>query len=423
MRKTTAKKGTARARGKKPAMGAAHKTGARDAASQKRAVPADKEGPPEAAARPARPEMQKPCCEPVEPAWWALPPWEDANVLRKEAQENGLTFHSFFSHECGDFDEAQRLVSANYKQSPMAEDKSMRLMLDSNSAIFNGIRPENLKAYVPDALPPSRMRYAVVLVKDRKGMAIGAMDGFLLSSGGRNSVILMHGAASGNGVKRRYVHQLAYCALVAAMFRSPEKAPLDHVMLACGYPRLDDAGKSMETLGRLLFLGRGLGLSALPMIRGRFPWGLCMPFMMCARAVGKEDEPATAGEAMRMAGLFFAVLGLSGIVGAGRAKEELTLALEELAKRPKDDALPLITLPRSPDLREQVHELSDAVGAVGILEADCAKYKDDPYCLEYMAYVSKLKASGKMMLGLPEAVELLKQEHAIKRVDVTPPSL
>ncbi|MFH1393497.1 MAG: hypothetical protein ABII71_02255 [Candidatus Micrarchaeota archaeon] len=363
-----------------------------------------------------------PCANPVKPAYWALPRWEDHAILEKETGEEGIGCLSFFAYGCRNFDAAHDLISANYKEGPFTDDRNQKLMLGSNRIFYGDIRRQSVSDFLPGAFGSNRMKYAMVLAKDSKGNALGSTDGFLFSSGGKNSVIILHSSLSEKVMKRKYFHQLLYCALVSALLGSAEKMKLDYVMLTTEYPRLENQEKVKQTLGRLMFLGRGLGMSALPLVQCREPWGRHMPQMLAVRRIERADEPvATASEMLEIAGTYYAMLANAGIVTKEVASEAFGQAVGELKKKGKDEKIPLIPFPHSPDIREQARELGDMMEALGTLDSRCTgAYRDNPFCLEYLAILEK---NNEIVLTQKQAVEIMRDECASKRNDLTPKTL
>ena len=101
---------------------------------------------------------------------------------------------------------------------------------------------------------------------------------------------------------------------------------------------------SFETACRLIFAGRGLGMSALPTRH--------KSLLFFIRRVGKESDPIAGGK--EIAGALRA---------AGGLFEGLEASISELEGK---DAFALVPLPNSPDTREHLHELKDAVLDLGL---------------------------------------------------------
>jgi hypothetical protein len=168
----------------------------------------------------------------------------------------------------------------------------------------------------------------MVCVKGRDGSIIGAMDGHSLSDS-----ILSIDRCCVRGERRRELHILLYGAALAG------KKPL-YVVCTAAREAL-----SMDSAGRFILFGRGFGMSAMPLPRARL--------VFLVRRVGKEPDPMSSGEEIA------SLLRAMGPLGFG---DMGALAAEFDKKGP----LALIPLPSSPDSREHLHELRDAVAQLGL---------------------------------------------------------
>ncbi len=198
--------------------------------------------------------------------------------------------------------------------------------------------------------------YFMVCIKDRSGRMVGAMDGHMLGNG-----LLSIGRSCALGQHRRQTHILLYCAALSGHEPS-------YVLFSMkkGEFTSDDAA-------RLILLGRGLGFSILPLsVAGR---------MFFIRRVRRELDPISSGQELAQA-----ISPASPLYG-----EAFEKSLAELAAK---GILPLAPLPASPDSREHLHELRDAIAALGIRAE-----------------------------GLDAVLETLRIEYVLGRKDLTPESL
>ncbi len=365
-----------------------------------------------------------PCADKVEPAYWALPPWTGKNSLEKEAEDEGFSFFSFFGHGCRNFDAAVTLISEIYKDGPLTEHENVRLMLDSNKTFYKGLMAKDVKGFLPDAEGKISFRYGLVLARDREDKPVGATDGLFLEAGGKTAIVILHSCVRATHLKRRYLHQLLYCSLVSALLKTREKAKLDYVLHACEFPRLDSVPRAKETLGRLLFVGRNLGMSALPKLRCRQPWKIAMPFLLAARKIGMEDGPfGTVKEILDMAGFAFGALALTGPLKADTVKAEFDNSVHELKGMQQTERMMFVQLPHSPDSMGQMEELMEAIDILGTLGDRCRDlYKDNAYALEYRVYLEKMKENG-TAVALSDALDGLRKLYAKERKDLTPETL
>jgi len=255
---------------------------------------------PEAGAAP--PEKPAPALEeaPREAAALALemlPSWEDRRRLRKVIDEEG---YSFSMPEAGspDFKSALKLLSKSRKA---------------------------------DAEIPGRV---LVCAKDRFGKLAGATDGFVFSE--EEAVVLVMSRAAVFGEDdRKDLHMLMHGVLLGA-------AKPTHVACCTEKPDLSQA----EEAGRLIFYGRGFGMSAIPIDH---------PKLLCfMRRVGKEHSPATPGQEVAM---------VLHALNSVRKDEALEAVVAEFSRR---ESVSLVMLPASPDPGEHMHELKDALIALGL---------------------------------------------------------
>ncbi|NYZ74334.1 hypothetical protein H0O00_04275 [Candidatus Micrarchaeota archaeon] len=226
---------------------------------------------------------------PLLPALDLLPAWEDRERLRRFMSEEGLLFTAPVKGT-PDFTKASAFLAANKKA---------------------------------DATLPG---YLIISGKDRNRKLVAAMDGYVA-----NNVLVVMRARVPEQANRRDVHILLHAAALAI-------AKPAYVMLA--QPR----ALSFETACRLIFMGRGLGMSAIPTSH--------KSLLFFIRRMGKESDPIAGGKeistALRAAG------GLFGGLDASIAEIE------------SKSAVALVPLPNSPDTREHLHELKDAVLGLGL---------------------------------------------------------
>lgn len=219
----------------------------------------------------------------VAPAFDLLPEWVDRSHLHEVMQSGGLAFTSPAAG-FADHTEAQRLLS--------------------------GCRPANT------SLPA----YFLICAKEN-GKVVGAMDCYAV---GDVLVLLRSFAAS---EKRRDLHVLMYgCALGVAR----------PAYVAMCIERPDFSG--VESAGRLVLIGRGFAMSALPFAHQK------MLFFL--RRMGREYDPLSSGQ--ELARIARAIKPLC---------PEAESAAEEISQK---GVVPLVLMPSSPDRLERLRELRDA---------------------------------------------------------------
>lgn len=251
------------------------------------------------------------------PALDLLPEWVDRSHLHDVVQEDGLSFAQPGTGSA-DYTEAQAMLS---------------------------------KCREADASLPG---YFVICAKGG-GKLTGAMDACVA---GDILVVLRSFAVSD---KKRDIHLLMHsCALGVAR----------PAYVACYIERPDFS--DAESAGRMLFIGRGLGMSALPFAHQK------MLFFL--RRMGKEYDPLSSGE--ELARVAAALKPLC---------PEMEAAAVEIASK---GVVPLVLMPASPDRLERLRELKDAA----------------------------------IMLDLPAdkldaILESLKIEYVLSRIDITPPAI
>lgn len=276
-------------------------------------------GPEAAGIKPAAPAGPKAVpAQPgrIQPALDMLPDWEDRERMRRFVREEGLSF---------------------FQAMPGSPEQKAVL------------------AFLPQAKNDEAGHF-IVCAKSAVGGISGAMDGFILEEG--NVVFIAHAKVTG---ERRYErHLMLYCAALAL-------AKPKYIVYAAQRSQL-----TMEVSGRLIFLGRGLGMSAIPSSH---------PSMIFMRRPGREHDPVASGEEISKL-----LRALKPVMDG-----QLDAAIEDFAKK---GVLALVPLPISPDTREHLHELRDAVLALALPTAQ----------LEAM-------------------LESLKMEYVLKRNDITPSAL
>jgi len=224
----------------------------------------------------------------IMPAFDLLPPWEDREMLRRFMTEEGL----------------QLLVPV--RGSP-----------EFNSALglLGGARPAC-----------SDPAYFLVCCSDSSGSVLAAMD--CCTAG--NTLLMLRSRVS-KRVEKMQLHLLLYGAALA-------KARPESVF--CTAPR---SSLSPELAGKLIFLGRGLGMSAIP----------ANHWILFIRRMGRESDPITDGgevaASLRSLRKFF--------------DNGIDAVISEVERK---GMLPLVQLPNSPDRPEHLHELKEAVLALGL---------------------------------------------------------
>ncbi len=266
-----------------------------------RISPAAKEEKPKEAPKPeahplppAKPEQPRPQTggiHPLTPALELLPDWEDRLRLRRVIFEDGLQFF-MMGKGTSEFEEAYLLLNQTHKLAHA----------DLND-------------------------YFLICAKDRSGKVIAALDGHALSDD-----LLVIGRSFSGPSKKREMHVLLYAAALSG--RSPSS-------VVC-YTKLGDF--SADTAGRLVFFGRGLGMSAIP---------LKTSHLIFVRRMRRELNPLSSGAE------------IAGLLEKLKVFGELELEghIEEFRQK---DAVALVPLPTSPDSREHLHELKDVVNALGL---------------------------------------------------------
>ncbi len=251
------------------------------------------------------------------PALDLLPEWVDRSHLHDVVQEDGLSF----------------------------------ARPGTGSADYTGAQAMLSKCRTVDASLPG---YFVICARGG-GKLTGAMDACVA---GGILVILRSFAVSD---KKRDIHLLMHsCAL----------GVVRPAYVACSIERPDFS--DAESAGRMLFIGRGLGMAALPFAHQK------MLFFL--RRMGKEYDPLSSGEEL-------------GRIAAALKPlcPEMEAAAAEVASK---GVVPLVLMPTSPDRLERLRELKDAA----------------------------------IMLDLPAdkldaILESLKIEYVLSRVDITPPGI
>ena len=176
--------------------------------------------------------------------------------------------------------------------------------------------------------------YSIVCAKGKTGRLVGAADFHIMEEGGVKLLIMARSAVS-LGTSRRDMHSLLYaCALAAA---KPT-----HVVCRTARP---DLSRTWD-VGRLIFFGRGLGMCAMPLKHPRMLYFI--------RRIGKEGAQPMSGQRLAM------MLGMANAAYKDKLVPELAGVLA------KGEAVALIMLPASPDYGEHLHELKDAVMALGL---------------------------------------------------------
>lgn len=219
----------------------------------------------------------------VVPAFDLLPEWVDRSHLHDVMQSEGLAFTSPAAG-FADHTEAQRLLAS---------------CREANTSLPG---------------------YLIICAKE-KDKVVGAMDGYVA---GDTLVVLRSFSAS---EKKRDLHVLMYgCAL--------GMAKPSYVALCTERP--DFSG--VESAGRLILIGRGFGMSALPFAHQR------MLFFL--RRMGKEYDPLSSGQELAR---------------VARAMKPLCAEVESAAEEISGKGVvPLVLMPSSPDRMERLRELRDA---------------------------------------------------------------
>ncbi len=226
----------------------------------------------------------------LSPALDMLPGWEDRLRLRRAIFEDGLKFFSL-SRSSPEYTEATSLLAPCGREAKAIQG------------------------------------YFMVCAKDRSGAMIGAMDGYMLPE---NVLVICRSFAKSDNV--RETHILLYSAALSG------KAP-DYVVFSTAL-----CGISAELAGRLILLGRGFGMSAMPL---NHPSSI---FFL--RRMRNEIDPISSGAELGK------VL---------RALAPLDQSLQNIAAEfEKKGMVPLIPLPASPDNREHLHELRDLVASLNL---------------------------------------------------------
>jgi len=226
----------------------------------------------------------------LSPALDLLPMWEDRERLRRFMSEEGLSF-SAPEKGSSDFSSASRFLSASGKKADAAQ-----------------------------------QGYVIISCADRGGKPVAAMDGYLIG----NVLVLMRARVTVQANKRA-LHILLYAAALA-------RAKPSYVVLA------EPRAFSFEAACRLIFMGRGLGMSAIPLSH--------KSLLFLIRRVGRESDPIADGKE---------------IAGALKPLVALFSGLETpIGEIERKDMVALVPLPNSPDTREHLHELKDAVLALGL---------------------------------------------------------
>jgi hypothetical protein len=248
------------------------------------------------------------------PAFDLLPEWVDRSHLHGVMQDYGLVFTAP-GPGSADYTEAQELLSKCRKS----------------------------RASMPG--------YFVVCAKQNDRL-IGALDAY---PSGDVLVVLRSFAASEN---KRDVHILMHCCALG--MAKP-------AYVACCIERQDFA--SAESAGRMILMGRGLGMTALPFTHQK------MLFFL--RRIGREYDPLSSGpELVKVAAAMKPLC------------PEVAAAASGLASK---GVVPLVLMPTSPDRMERLRELRDAAIMLG-LQAD----------------------------KLDLIFETLKQQYVHLRIDITP---
>lgn len=234
-----------------------------------------------------------------------LPAWEDRLRLRRTMFEDGLKFY-LVGKGSPESDEASALLSACKK--------------DSQS---------------------KKPGYFMVCVKGRNGRIAGAMDGHALDGG-----IVSICRSYAKDRKVRDLHILLYAAALTG--RGAKYTVFSTAVCPLSY----------ELAGKFILLGRGFGMSALPIDHPKS--------IFFIRKVGNELEPSASGEELADVLRTLVLLEPSLAHKAG-----------ELAQQ---ESVILLSLPLSPDSREHLHELrelADSLHLEGETKAVLDSLRDD----------------------------------------------
>lgn len=178
--------------------------------------------------------------------------------------------------------------------------------------------------------------YFLVCAKDKQGKMVGAMDGHALEG---NLVSVCRSYAKDRRV--RDMHVLLYAAALTGRGAK-------HVVFSTAICPL-----SYKLAVELILLGRGFGMAALPLGHQKS--------IFFIRRVGSELEPSAGGEELADVLRTLVLLEPSLAQKAGELAEQ--------------ESVVLIPLPISPDSREHLHELRDAIDSLH-LEGDAKDVLD-----------------------------------------------
>jgi hypothetical protein len=252
------------------------------------------------------------------PALEMLPEWVDRAHLHGVLEEDGLIF-SEPDAGSADYEEAHRLLSQ---------------CREANTSLPG---------------------YFVICAKDASKQMVGALDGYV-----KNDVLIILRSFT-SSEKRRDVHVLMHsCAL--------GMAKPTYVACCTEKPALNDS----ESAGKLIFIGRGVAMSAMPFTHQKM--------LFFIRRIGKEYDPLSSGAE------------LAKVVAVMKPLcPEVEAAAAEIASK---GVVPLVLMPSSPDRLERLRELRDAA----------------------------------IMLDLPadeldKIFESLREQYVQSRVDITPQAI
>jgi hypothetical protein len=187
-----------------------------------------------------------------------------------------------------------------------------------------------LKLKEADASLPGNF---LLCVKDGPGALAAACSGCVIKQEAFTLFVLLHSAVfSGN---RRDMHLLLYASALAA-------ARPTHVICCSPHPDIS----KQDDAGRMIFLGRGMAMGTVPLGHPKI--------LLFIRCVGREQEAGIPGPQLAI------------IINAANAayKDKLLPALADAFA--KKESVRLVMLPISPDYGEHLHELKDAVVALGL---------------------------------------------------------
>lgn len=243
--------------------------------------------PQAAAPKPAEQTAKSvvPEAQTLQPALELLPPWEDREMLRRLVEEKNLSFSSP-APGSADFDAALKFAGSVRRQAPGQ----------------------------------------FICCRDGNGNLLGAME----FQAPQETLLILHSRAS---EAEKKLHALLYAAALARA--KPKYA-------VCTLPR---GAISEEMAGRLIVLGRGLGMCAMPVAHPSLLFFL--------RRIGMESDFATTGPE------------LSGVLRSVKSVFDGALN-NSIAEMMLKGAVMLVPLPNSPDRREHLHELKELVLALGI---------------------------------------------------------